>query len=325
MVVDGYEFVADSITKFFNTIYVGGWFHHPNDRLTAVEFTTLDLTASVSQIGFDHGGVLGSLGPKKGFSIQILSPQVVIDESTKLRFHTATGQSIEASLHKLAADRISRYPTPLLAKEFHLEVDAERGRRVLDVGGRDRSKYDRSALFTNAECTVFDVLPGSNVDVVGDAHELSKHFPAEYFDAVISESVFEHLLMPWQVVCEINKVLKTGGIGLVSTHQTLGLHDAPWDFWRFSSDAWEALFNQHTGFEILASAMDFEQYVLPFVYRPNKEHAEKSAGYEGSSVMFRKVGPTKMEWPLVVKDIIDTTYPDNDDGQDPEARMLFPA
>ncbi len=83
----------------------------------------------------------------------------------------------------------------------------------------------------------------------------------------------------------------------------------PWDFWRFSDTAWDALFNRHTGFEILQRTLDFDQYVLPVVMRPSKEDAEQSLGFEGSAVYVRKVGPCRMAWDLTVGDVITTAYP----------------
>jgi SAM-dependent methyltransferase len=160
---------------------------------------------------------------------------------------------------------------------------------------------------------VLDILPGENVDVVGDAHALGDLFPPERFDAFYSVSVFEHLLMPWAVVPQINRVLKPGGIGLIHTHQTLGMHDLPWDFWRFSDTAWDALFNSETGFEIVDRCLDSEQFILPFIYRPSKRYAELSAGFEGSSVWVKKIGPCKLRWDVVPSDLVKTSYPNEDD------------
>jgi len=163
-----------------------------------------------------------------------------------------------------------------------------------------------------------DILPGDNVDVVGDAHKLASFFPPDRFDAFYSVCVFEHLMMPWTVVTQINKVLKMGGIGLVFTHQTIGLHDMPWDFWRFSDTAWDALFNEKTGFKILDRAMDTESYILPFIYRPSKETAEQSAGFEGSAVLVEKIGSCQLEWNVAPSDISNTDYPEGEDGFDPQ-------
>lgn len=127
-------------------------------------------------------------------------------------------------------------------------------------------------------------------------------------------SVFEHLIMPWKVVIEMNKVLKMGGLALIHTHQTLGMHDLPWDFLRFSSDSWPGFFNKKTGFKILKSAMDSEQYVLPFFIRNGKETAEKSCGYEGSTVLVEKINDTELIWPINTSEILETMYPSSEDG-----------
>ena len=66
-----------------------------------------------------------------------------------------------------------------------------------------------------------------------DAHELSKLFPQEHFDFVLTLSTFEHLFMPWVVAVEMNKVMKTGGHALIWTPYTWNPHDEPWDFFPF--------------------------------------------------------------------------------------------
>jgi len=96
-----------------------------------------------------------------------------------------------------------------------------------------------------------DVVQGPNVDVVGDAHALSAHFEPESFDAMYSVSTFEHLAMPWKVALEAHKVLRPGGLAYFVTHQSLGMHELPWDFWRYSDTSWNSLFNSYTGFRVL--------------------------------------------------------------------------
>lgn len=321
MIIDGYEFMTDTISKFFRSVLIKGWFHSDHDDLASVRLIGRDIASTTSEVCLPHGGVL-SLGPNKGFQIQALFLSDVSAFELEIEFRSQQGWVKRVSLADLSADRRSRFATLQLWEKFKSFVDASPNPRLLDIGGRDRSKLDRSKLFPKVQVTVLDILPGSNVDVVGDAHALSKHFKKNTFDFVHSVSVFEHLLMPWTVVCEMNKVLKQGGIGLVSTHQTLGMHDRPWDFWRFSDTAWQALFNKHTGFEILDVSLDSEQYVIPFVYRRGKEDAEKSAGFEGSAILFRKISQCRLSWPLQVADVLDTNYPDNDDGQSGDEHLM---
>ncbi|MGC4393700.1 class I SAM-dependent methyltransferase [Agrobacterium sp. M50-1] len=315
MYIDGYEFVADTVAKFHHALYISGWFHHPDDALKSVILHNAGDLKSLSDVQQPHGGVSATLGENKGFWLHAFRGDTTFPQAAEIEFISKKGKSIRVNLGDLAKDRTQRYQTVDMSRRFVETVSATPGAKVLDIGGRARSKLDRSKSFPNSEVTVFDVMAGDNVDVVGDAHDLSKYFAPETFDFVYSVSVFEHLLMPWRVVTEMNKVLKVGGIGYVHTHQTLGMHDAPWDFWRFSDTSWDALFNAKTGFEITERVLDSEQFVIPFVYRPSKEHAERSAGFEGSAVVFRKVGPSQVEWATTLSELVDTSYPDNDDGR----------
>ena len=309
MLLDTCTFMVDGVTKFFHTIRVAGWFHCPDETLASVAIVGDPLLASVMQVGLPHGGVEAAFGPNRGFAVQIMRPQNGFAPDSAVEFTTDTGRVVRAGLAALVQDRMAVYPTPAMAQRFMDTVNTMGGARVLDIGGRARSRIDRSTAFVGAECVVLDILPGDNVDVVGDAHALDQYFPAASFDAVFSVSVFEHLMMPWAVVPQINPVLRPGGIALISSHQTLGMHDMPWDFWRFSDTAWDALFNRHTGFEILDRAMDGEQFILPFRLRPNMLDAEAAAGFESSAVFVRKIGRCTVQWPLTPADITTTMYP----------------
>ena len=47
--------------------------------------------------------------------------------------------------------------------------------------------------------------------------------------------------MPWKAILEINAVLAEGGLLFVATHQSWPPHELPWDFWRYSPAAFQAL------------------------------------------------------------------------------------
>jgi hypothetical protein len=72
---------------------------------------------------------------------------------------------------------------------------------------------------------------------------------------VFATSVFEHLMMPWKVVIELNRILEQSGLVMLTSHQTWPLREVPWDYWRFCDQAWHALFNPSTGFEVLQAAL----------------------------------------------------------------------
>ncbi len=309
MNIDGYEFMTDVAAKFFNTICVSGWFHHPHDELAEVALVGCDLAGCVSEVGLAHGGVEPSFGPGRGFMVQGLLKDEGFPDEAALKFTSRSGWTGEARLLELCAERALGNVTGRMARNFVSTVN-NAGGRLLDIGGRNRSSIDSSAVYTGVERTVLDILPGDNVTVVGDAHAMASLFPPGHFDAIFSVSVFEHLMMPWAVVVQMNRVLKTGGCALIATHQALGMHDMPWDFWRFSDTAWDALFNAHTGFEILERGMNTEQFIIPFLYRPDKAFAERAAGYELSAVLVRKTGDCAMSWDLKPGDINSSMYPE---------------
>ena len=309
------EFIADLVTKFFDSVYVKGWFRSPDDPLASVVLTGRPDIAQKSDVGFDYPGV----GDGLGFKLQALLGEQFAWDLT-VEFRTASGRTIAATLEELSRDRMDHYPSSF-GESFRTRVNSNPDARVLDIGGRDRSKFDISSLFRVKEYVVLDILPGKNVDVVADAHEMSKVLAPESFDYVISASVFEHLLMPWKVALEINRVLKPGGLAWISTHQTVGMHDLPWDFWRFSDASWDAIFNELTGFRIVDRVMDLPEFILPFVVREGRRDAENAAGFDFSGVLVEKTGKTSLEWPVPLGTIIKTTYPGAPGGIGFEERM----
>lgn len=223
----------------------------------------------------------------------------------------------EQCIHSLVAlhEQILAVTEPELTDRFIDEVNKRRagGRpKLLDVGGRARSRKQYSEDFPDWDCVVLDIIDQAGVDVVCDAHLMSEKFAPESFDAVMSISVFEHILMPWKVCLEINKVLKPGGFVLIHTHQTIGMHDMPWDFWRFSDQSWNALFNRKAGFELIETRMNGFSRVIPAVFTDRHNYAEKSGGFEGSIALARKIGRTELSWNVAVNDALSTRYPEHE-------------
>lgn len=199
--------------------------------------------------------------------------------------------------------------------DFLLILDAWRGTnpgqnpKVLDIGGRARSGYLLSEHMLGCDVTVLDIKADAGVDVVADIHAMADALGEDRFDFLVCVSVFEHLVMPWKAALEINKVLKQGGVALIQTHQTVGMHDLPWDYFRFSDESWKGLFNLATGFEIVATFMSDFVRVVPNHYFMATEGYERAGGFYSSSVIVRKVGPTQLSWPVEMTSIISTTYP----------------
>ena len=181
--------------------------------------------------------------------------------------------------------------------------------KLLDIGGRARSGNQLSEYFPECDVTTFDIIADPGVHVVGDAHEMSKLFPPASFDFAQSISVFEHLVMPWKVAVELNRVLKPGGMAHIFSHQTIGMHDMPWDFFRFSDASWTGLFNRYTGFEIVQTQMSNYMHIVPRAWSEHYRNNEGAGGFDCSAVIVRKIGDAKVAWDVAVPDILQTAYP----------------
>ena len=120
------------------------------------------------------------------------------------------------------------------------------GMQVLEVGSRNVTGDLFRDKFHYATYTGFDYYEGENVDVVGDAHQLSKYFD-DKFDLIFSSAVFEHLAMPWIASIEMIKLLKNGGYVFIETHYSYSSHERPWHFFQFSENALDVLFPEKFG------------------------------------------------------------------------------
>jgi len=128
--------------------------------------------------------------------------------------------------------------------------------RILEIGSRNVTGANLRHRFSSAEYVGFDIMEGENVDIVGDAHQLSQYFQDDdQFDLIFSSAVFEHLHMPWIVVEEIRKLLSINGCVFVETHFSFSSHERPWNFFQFSDMGLMALFNRGIGFKLLDKGM----------------------------------------------------------------------
>jgi hypothetical protein len=167
---------------------------------------------------------------------------------------------------KLTADRLDKsylhsdVPMSRIASHqncngYLSKIGNHAGKTILEVGSREvTGPSEARKRFSNAHYVGFDYYPGSNVDVVGDAHKLSQYFDQE-FDVIFASAVFEHFAMPWLVASEIAKLTKVGGTVFVETHFSFSAHERPWHFFHFSDMALKALFSPALGFECIEAGM----------------------------------------------------------------------
>ena len=187
--------------------------------------------------------------------------------------------------------------------------ETDRGGRLLEIGSRARSGNVHRHLFSpSVDYVGLDIKEGPNVDVVGDAHELRHHVGAN-FDFAFSTAVFEHLLMPWKVAIEMGHVLNMGGVALVASHACFPLHEEPWDFWRYSRNAWKGLFNSHTGFEVLDAQYAVAcSIVSEFAPGQAMQDIELCPNFVLSACLVRKISEPRVDWQRPAAEVYDLAY-----------------
>lgn len=119
------------------------------------------------------------------------------------------------------------------------------GSKVLCIGGGgalDNMIKDHPA----ADTTTIDIDPVRQPDMVMDVTNMS--FADSEFDAIYMMEVLEHVKYPQAALHEVERVLKNGGRFVMSTPFVFGIHEEPYDFWRFT---------EH-GLRVLLSAFEIE-------------------------------------------------------------------
>ena len=206
---------------------------------------------------------------------------------------------------------LAKDPAHVLINHFFKRYTRHAGSgSVLELGSRSRSgNVRRDLVHKELDYVGFDIVAGDNVDVMGDAHKLSDYFDKDSFDVIFSMSVFEHLAMPWKVALELNKVLKPGGMMLHTTHQTWPLHEEPWDYWRYSKDTWNCIFNRKTGFEVVETQIGEKGTIVPDFSHPAVEGVKVHTAYLMSVVHCKKIGDSTLSWDVDIEDITSQPYP----------------
>jgi hypothetical protein len=299
---------------FCDTVIVNGWCEKFGTGATTIEIEHRGLRVATHteeiyrrDLQEIYGGGAGAWGFVARCFLSSQESDNNIEEALLLRIR-APGAA------EVIVERSSECFRPTGDAEFHenfsgfVQTVVTRGARVLEVGARARSgDTSRERFPPPARYVGLDISPGPNVDVVGDAHHLSR-FVTGKFDAAFSISTFEHLLMPWKVVLELNKVLNEDALVYTHSHQTYPLHDSPWDFWRFSQDSWHGLYNRHTGFEVI-KVMQAEPAFLSPMFMPAKwSGMDRGLCYLGSSCIARKIGLPDVAWEADMEGIYDLTY-----------------
>ena len=162
----------------------------------------------------------------------------------------------------LLVKRMSRRNLYKFLFESLVEMKSIENLRVLNIGaGGPVQGIIESSLYNKV--TSIDVDPVRKPDIVMDVTNLE--FNDNSFDLVIMMEVLEHVKEPKKALSEIYRVLSHNGKLIMSTPFILGIHDEPYDYYRFTKYGLEYLLSD---FKIeIQETNDFAHTILVLIGR----------------------------------------------------------
>ena len=126
------------------------------------------------------------------------------------------------------------------------------GGAVLDLGCGNKPYRGwirpRSSLYVGTDIVQSDE---QMVDVLASVYRLP--FPDGAFNGVLCTEVLEHTERPHDVLSEVARVLAPDGVAIVTSPQYFAYHEAPFDFYRYTTFGLRYL-AESNGFEVIAAS-----------------------------------------------------------------------
>lgn len=109
---------------------------------------------------------------------------------------------------------------------------------ALQVPGQE-GFADLRPFFPGKEYIGSDMQEGSGVDIVLDLHKIN--LPSETAGTVLLMDTLEHVEYLRKAMDEVQRILKKEGMVLMSSVMLFPIHNYPYDYWRFTPEAFRSL------------------------------------------------------------------------------------
>lgn len=97
-------------------------------------------------------------------------------------------------------------------------------------------------LFPGRKYFGCDMRPGKGVDLILDLHNIE--LSDETAGTVLMIDTLEHVEFCRKAVSEVYRILKPGGILIITSVMKFPIHEYPNDYWRFTPEGFRSLLNQ---------------------------------------------------------------------------------
>lgn len=138
----------------------------------------------------------------------------------------------------------SAYDKTKVCVEGYLAAYKDKPLDILDIGSCtvDVQTFNHRSLCRDPwKYTGMDIEAGENVHIVVREPYDWKEIESARYDVVLCGQAFEHIRFPWLTIKEIQRVLKPGGIAIITAPSGGPEHKYPVDCWRIYPDGFQAL------------------------------------------------------------------------------------
>lgn len=127
-----------------------------------------------------------------------------------------------------------------------------------------------------------DMREGVGVDKVLNLHAID--VPDESVGTVITLDTLEHVEFPHTALSEVYRILKPGGMVVLSTVLDFRIHDSPADYWRFTPDGLKSILKP------------FSSVFVGHAGRDSFPHTVIAIGVKGTNLTLEKFLPRFEQW-----------------------------
>ncbi|HIH16250.1 MAG TPA: methyltransferase domain-containing protein [Candidatus Diapherotrites archaeon] len=158
-----------------------------------------------------------------------------------------------------------------LGRAVERELRFRHGLTLLDLGSQN-PEYLHLFQGKAGQMVRLDIVKSTGIDVLGYGEQLP--LKDQSMDVILCTQVLEHVRQPFEVVKEMHRVLKKGGMVFLTTHGNWRIHNEPEDNWRFTPDGFRELFKDYGTMRIenqvgtLASLIQWFNIYVKWIPRP---------------------------------------------------------
>jgi SAM-dependent methyltransferase len=141
---------------------------------------------------------------------------------------------------------------------------------------------DLRPLFPGFEYTGADMREGPGVDKLLNLHDID--MPPESVGTVLCLDTLEHVEYPHRALEEIHRILVPDGIVVISSVMDFPIHDYPYDYWRFTPEAFKSLLKP------------FPAAFIGAIGRESLPHTVLGIGFKGMTTSLQEFQRKFEEW-----------------------------